>query len=85
MNNTRNVDVIKPDKDNPLDAWDVISKECPMLPHLLALGMTPKSCFAGVVTNIQGVVPLAFCKHYVKESFKADGQKKTIQCGWVAP
>ena len=42
--------------------WEIVCKECPMAPHLKALGQKPQSCIAGLM-DMTGAVPLNACKH----------------------
>lgn len=61
-------------------AWAITCDECPLKPHLEALGMKPQPCTAGIQTNMQGYVPLKDCKHYEKDSIKLEGKTLTLTC-----
>jgi hypothetical protein len=50
--------------------WAMVCKECPLLPHLTALKEKPRDCQGGMMTNVQGAVPLGKCEYYVEDSFK---------------
>lgn len=71
---------VRLDKTNSLGAWEIICDDCPLKPHLEALGMKAKACSAGIQTNVQGAVPLAQCEHYEKDSIKSEGKKLTLMC-----
>ena len=66
-----------PDKKSPVGAWEVTCAECPMIPHLVALEMPVKPCLSGIITNVQGPVPIGVCKHYAKDSIASDGKGKS--------
>lgn len=68
------------DKKSVVGAWQVVCDECPLKPHLEALGMKPKACIAGIQTNAQGAVPLAQCEHYEKDSIKNENKVLTLTC-----
>lgn len=61
-------------------------KSCPLIPALETLGEKPRPCIAGIVTNMQGPVPLDTCKHYSKDSI-SNGDDKTlwVECGKEQP
>ena len=48
--------------DENIGAWHIESDDCP----LDFEGMRPQ-CVVGIVTNMQGPVPLNFCKHCNKD------------------
>jgi hypothetical protein len=55
---------------------------CPLIPAFQALDKKPEACMAGMVTNVQGHVPIHTCKHYVKDSIANEpGKILSIQCG----
>lgn len=54
--------------------------DCPLKPHLEALGMEPRPCVAGITTNVQGPVPIDTCEHYQQESIKLEENNLTINC-----
>jgi hypothetical protein len=55
---------------------------CPLIPAFQALDQKPQACVAGLVTNIQGHVPINTCKHYQKDSIANEPEKKlSIICG----
>jgi len=55
---------------------------CPLIPVFEALGQKPTACVAGMVTNMQGHMPIHTCKHYQKNSIANEPEKKlSIQCG----
>lgn len=59
--------------DNVIGAWEVKCQECPLNPQ--------KLCVMGIMTNLQGAVPLGECEHYVKnsaENANASGGKPTL-------
>ena len=68
------------DKESCLGEWEIICDNCPLKPHLAALGMKPKACAAGIQTNIQGAIPMAQCEHYEKDSIKSEGKMLTLTC-----
>lgn len=55
---------------------------CPLIPAFKALDKKPEACIAGIVTNMQGHVPIQTCKHYAKDII-SNGEEKTlwIECG----
>ena len=56
--------------------------DCPLIPAFVALDKKPESCIAGIVTNVQGYVPIHTCKHYQKNSIANEPEKKlSIICG----
>jgi len=64
----------------PIETWQCVSPECPLLPHLTALGQKPRECTAGIVTNFQGAVPLKHCEFYTPNSYKGGKDDGTIEC-----
>lgn len=58
----RNVEMVMENKE--IGAWSIKCKDCPLLPHLKALKQKEKCCVAGLITNVQGPVPLARCEHF---------------------
>ena len=66
------------------DPWSVLCDTCPMKPHTDALGQKAPICTAGMMTNLQGAVPVHLCKHYVKESIRKDGESFTLECSYKA-
>jgi len=60
---------------------------CPALTHTNALGIKAWDCMSGIVTNIQGFVPVKTCPHYVSDSVAIDAEKSvTLNCSYgVAP
>lgn len=68
------------DKESCVGAWEIICDDCPIKPHLDALGMKPKSCAAGIQTNMQGAIPLAQCEHYENDSIKSEGETLKLTC-----
>lgn len=68
------------DQGGLLGSWKLICDDCPLRPHLEALGMELRACSAGIQTNIQGAVPLKDCEHYVKDSVAMDGKRITVRC-----
>jgi len=67
-------------KKSPIGEWKLICKTCPLLQHLLALGMEARPCMAGMTTNIQGIIVLKKCEHYVEDSFDKIGKIVTVKC-----
>lgn len=65
-----------------LGVFSIDCATCPLIPAFKALGQKPQSCVAGMVTNMQGHMPIHTCKHYGRKSL-ANGENKTlnIQCG----
>lgn len=49
--------------DKEMGFWHFESKNCPLLPHLKALGEKPRPCVSGLATNVQGAVPIGSCDH----------------------
>lgn len=62
------------------EPWAVFCDECPKKPHADALGLAAPKCAAGLMTNIQGAVPVHQCDHYVKESIRNDNGVITVEC-----
>jgi Na+/serine symporter len=60
---------------------------CPALTHTNALGIKAWNCMSGIVTNIQGFVPVKTCPNYVADSVAIDAEKTvTLKCSYgVAP
>jgi hypothetical protein len=55
---------------------------CPLIPAFQALEQKPAACVSGIVTNMQGHVPIHTCKHYQKDSIASEPEKKlVIICG----
>lgn len=50
--------------------WSAFCHECPMHYHQKALGTKLENCQAGMITNMQGPVPIYTCKHLVKQKDK---------------
>ena len=66
--------------------WSITCQECPLLPHLKALGQKSRPCASGMSTNVQGAIPLQHCEHYVKDSAATDdGKTVTVECGHKEP
>ena len=65
-----------------LGVFDISCEACPLIPLFKELDQKPQACLAGMVTNMQGHVPIHTCKHYVKDSI-SNGDDKTlwIECG----
>lgn len=66
--------------------WFARCSECPMHPHQKALGQKLQECQAGMVTNMQGPVPIHTCQHLVKQPDKQSfGESKDglfVTCGF---
>lgn len=55
--------------------------DCPLLPALQTLGQKPRPCASGIMTNMQGHVPIAECEHYAKDSIGNEPSGKlSINC-----
>lgn len=65
--------------------FTVTCKFCPLLPHTEALGQKPKSCIAGIVTNMQGPIPMGTCEHLEKDSIKSENKSLSIICNFPQP
>lgn len=63
-----------------IGSWGLYCDDCPLLPHLKALGMKPKACVSGIQTNCQGAIPMGACEHYQKDSAKSQDGKDVIEC-----
>jgi hypothetical protein len=64
-----------------LGVFSVDCAECPLIPHLKALDQPSKPCLSGMVTNMQGHMPIYTCKHYQKDSITNEpGQKLSVIC-----
>lgn len=62
-----------------LIGFSITCPTCPLLPHLEALGQKPRSCVAGLITNVQGAVPLNSCEFYTKDSISSE-KPATLEC-----
>ena len=71
---------VSQDLKSIIGAWQVNSQDCPLLPHLKALGKQPQDCASGIETNVQGPVVLKTCEHYAKDSIWEDGGILVINC-----
>lgn len=72
------------DKEAFGQPWVVESEECPLRPHTDALGKKPPRCASGMMTNVQGAVPIHLCKYYQQDSIVKDGDLMTVMCGHKA-
>ena len=62
--------------------FSITCADCPLLPELMTLGQSPRPCISGIITNVQGRVPIAECKHYQKDSIDSQGaQNLSVECG----
>lgn len=50
--------------------FQIACAECPLLPSLTELGMEPRACINGIMTNMQGAVQLGQCEHYKQNSIQ---------------
>jgi len=48
--------------------FEIRCSSCPLISHFEAIGAPAAPCVAGVMTNMQGPVPVKSCQHYVKDS-----------------
>ena len=71
------------DKDAYGQPWAIRCDECPMKPHTDALGQAAPICASGLMTNLQGAVPVHMCKHYAKESIRNDSGALTVECSII--
>ena len=69
------------DKDAYGQPWAIRCDGCPMKPHTDAFGQSAPICASGLMTNLQGAVPVHLCKHYTKESIRNDNGALTVECG----
>lgn len=60
--------------------FGITCSTCPLKVHTDALGQKPPTCINGIITNMQGAVPLGTCKHYEKDSIANAGKTLTIMC-----
>jgi len=60
--------------------WDLSCSTCPLLAHTEALGEKPRVCAHGIITNIQGPVPMGTCKHHQKDSLVNEGGSLFLLC-----
>ena len=72
------------DREAYAQPWIVVSKECPLRQHTDALGKEPPRCASGMMTNIQGAVPVHLCKYYQQDSIVKDGDTLTVLCSHQA-
>lgn len=74
--------IVTPERLNDcIGGWRIMCAECPLLPHLVALGMPAKPCANGISTKIQGAITMSTCEHYEKESIESDTAKVvTLNC-----
>jgi hypothetical protein len=64
-----------------LGVFNIHCPTCPLHVHSDALGSKRQDCIAGMVTNMQGHIPIHTCKHYAKDSLANEPEKKlSIQC-----
>jgi hypothetical protein len=61
--------------------FSIECQECPLKLHTDALGQKAPSCVHGIITNMQGAIPLGTCKHYEKDSIVVEGKTLVILCG----
>ena len=62
--------------------FSISCADCPLLPALETLGQKPRPCVSGIMTNMQGPVPVAECEHYGKNSIaNEEGNRLSIECG----
>lgn len=62
--------------------FSILCPDCPLLPALKTLGQNPRSCISGLMTNIQGPVPVGQCEYYQKDSITNDeGNRLSVDCG----
>lgn len=59
--------------------FSVTCVDCPLAPHAIALEQKPPVCVAGVITNMQGAVPVNSCKHMKKNGLVSEGHGKKAQ------
>lgn len=71
---------IDADPKSLTQSWAIKCATCPLKPHTNALGLPTQACASGVMTHVQGAVPLNMCKHYVRESVKFEGDAVTARC-----
>jgi len=69
-----------------LGVFNISCPDCPLNVHADALGVKRKDCVAGMVTNMQGHVPIHQCEHYKKDSIANEPEKQlSIICGKEKP
>jgi hypothetical protein len=62
-------------------SFSISCRDCPLLPALETLGQNPRPCISGLITNMQGFVPVAECEHYQKDSIDSQGaQNLSVEC-----
>ena len=64
-------------KEESSGIFHISCATCPLLPAFSELGKVPEACVAGIVTNVQGHMPLNTCRHYEKDSL-ANASEKTL-------
>jgi len=65
-----------------LGVFHIDCPTCPLIPAFDLLDQKPKPCVSGMVTNMQGHMPIHTCKHYQKDSLANEPEKKlSIECG----
>ena len=65
-----------------MGVFNIHCPTCPLHVHSDALGTKRANCVAGMVTNMQGHMPIHHCPHYVKNSLENEPEKKlVIECG----
>ena len=68
--------------EESLGIFSIYCDECPLIPAFKELGQKPKACMAGMVTNIQGHMPIHTCDHYAKDSIANEPNNGlSIECG----
>lgn len=71
---------IKVDEHSPLGTWSVTCPDCPLIPHLEALGMKQAVCLAGLQTKAQGCVAIQKCNYYQPDSIATEGGVASVEC-----
>jgi hypothetical protein len=69
-----------------IGVFSITCPDCPLLTAFEELNQKPWACVSGMVTNMQGHVPIHTCKHYTKDSIANEAEKKlSIECGKAEP
>lgn len=58
---------------------------CPLKVHTDALGQKAPDCVHGIITNMQGAIPMGTCKYYEKDSIATEGKTLEILCAAPVP
>lgn len=60
--------------------WILDCPSCPLKSHLEVLKMAPRSCSVGLMTNLQGAIPISTCEYMEKDSLADEEKGLHIVC-----